>query len=416
MNKFVSIFILLIIPCTVIFPCPSHSAPVDQEILRSYTASDYGTAVKLLEQQIEEQREKLSKGEKVEFQKLYKEYLLFAQIYAWRLNKPEVALLKYKELNEWKKLYPPPSKFFTLELLYIAEIHEARKDWAKAREYYQYLLNELADFAEKENDDVVILMSEDLKKFVKYQIDGLDLKTRKEKGRKALLTRLKLSSQLTHHVTPFLVLVLVPGAEYLFSQDKPVDLVGKIQQSPSDLSSMILNYALIITMSAANVDESSEKAMEAYLAKYPESYYSLQLRYLFYKYYKESGQDKKAEKLSKDLEKIGRARGIELVIEPDKRFSSPEKTWETYRNALMAGDIDLALECYVPGEWKDRKIFTLLGTEKMKEIGKSIGNIHKVKAGETAAEYMIIKKKNGKEFSYAIRFQNIDGEWKMYEF
>jgi len=43
-------------------------------------------------------------------------------------------------------------------------------------------------------------------------------------------------------------------------------------------------------------------------------------------------------------------------------------------------------------------------------------NIYKVKAGETTAEYMIIKKKNGKEFSYAIRFQNIDGEWKMYEF
>jgi hypothetical protein len=68
--------------------------------------------------------------------------------------------------------------------LYIAEIYEARKDWVKAREYYQYLLNELADFSEKENDDVSILMSEDLKQFVKYQMDGLHLKTRTEKRRK----------------------------------------------------------------------------------------------------------------------------------------------------------------------------------------------------------------------------------------
>ena len=45
-----------------------------------------------------------------------------------------------------------------------------------------------------------------------------------------------------------------------------------------------------------------------------------------------------------------------------------------------------------------------------------MGNIHKVKVGETMAEYMIIRKKDGKEFSYAIRFHNIDDEWKMYEF
>jgi hypothetical protein len=145
---------------------------------------------------------------------------------------------------------------------------------------------------------------------VKYQIDGLHLKSRTEKGRKPLLTRLKLSSQMTHHVTPFLVLVLVPGAEYLFSQDKPVDLVSKIQKSPSDLSSMILNYAFIITVSAANVDESSEKAMETYLAKYPESYYSLQLRYLFYKYYRESGQTKKGGDLAKEEKGRGSIDGL----------------------------------------------------------------------------------------------------------
>jgi hypothetical protein len=52
----------------------------------------------------------------------------------------------------------------------------------------------------------------------------------------------------------------------------------------------------------------------------------------------------------------------------------------------------------------------------MKEIAKSMGNIHKVKAGETMAEYMVIRKENGKEYSYAVRFQNIDGEWKMYGF
>ena len=416
MNKFVSVFTFLVALWVVNLPHLSNGAPIDQEIGEAYTSSDYGTAVRLLERQINEQREKLSKSDKVEYLKLYKQYFLLAHIYAWRLNKPDVALLKYQEFSEWRKSYNELSKVPSIELLYIAEIHEARSDWAKAREYYEYLLSELADFGEKENDDVSILMSEELTKFVKYQIDGLYLKTRTEKGRRPLLTRLKLSSQLTHQITPFFVLVLAPEAEYLFSQDKPVDLVSRIRQSPSDLSSMILNYAFIIAASAATVDESSEKAMEAYLAKYPESYYSLQLRYLFYKFYKESGQIKKAEKLVKELEKIASKRGIEVIVGPDKRFSSPEKTWHTYRNALREGNLDLAMECYVPGRKGHGKIFDALGKEKMKEIGKSMGDILKVKVGETMAEYMIIRKENGKEYSYGIYFHNIDGEWKILKF
>jgi len=415
-NKFVSIFTLFIILCIANFPCLSHSTPIDQEIGKACISSDYGTAATLVEQQIKEQREKASKGEGVEYSNLYKKYLLLAHIYAWRLNKPDIALLKYQEWNEWKKLCPQPSKFPTFEFLYIAEIHEAKKDYAKAIEYYQYLLDELADFTQKENDDVLILLCEDLTRFVKYQIDGIHLKTRSKKGDPPFLTRLKLSSQLTHHVAPFLVLVLVPAAEYLFSQDKPVDLVIRIQQSPSDLSSMILNYAFIVAASASTVDESSEKAMEAYLSKYPEGYYSLQLRYLFYKFYKEGGQAREAEKLAKELETIASKRGMELIIRADKRFSSPEKTWETYKKALIAGDIDLALECYVPGQWQHKKVFTLLGKEKLKEIGRELGNIHKVKVGETRAEYMIIRKEKGKEISFGIYFHNLDGEWKIQEF
>jgi len=413
-NKFVIIF--LIILYIINFPCSSPSAPTDQEIPKSYISSDYGTAVRLLEEQIEEQRGSLSKGERVEYLKLYRKYLLLAHIYAWRLDRPDVALLKYQEFNEWRRAYPPPSKFPAFELLYIAEIYEAKKDYGTAEAYYQNLLNELADFAEKENDDVSILMSEDLTKFVKYQIDALHLRAQAEKGRKPLLTRLKLSSQLTHYLTPFLVLGLVPGSEYLFSQDKPTDLVENVQQSPSDLSSMILNYGLIIAACAAAVDEVSEKAMQAYLAKYPESYYSLHLRYLFYKYYKESGQTKKTEKLAREFKKMANKRGMELIIGPDKRFSCPEKTWETLRNGLIKGNIDIITECYVPGERKNRKAFALVGKEKMKEIGEKMGNIQRMTISEQEAKYRIRRMEQGKEITYYIYFHHLEGEWKVRDF
>lgn len=407
-----SIIVLLI----MIFPSLSNSVMMDQEITKFYIASDYATAAKLLEQQIKELKEKDLKNGTTNFPDLYKKQFLLAHIYAWRLDKGEIALLKYQEVNELRERFKEINKFPPFEFLYIAEIYEKKNDLPKAREYYQNLLKELAAFQDLESDDVSIIMAEDLVKLVKYQIDSLSLKAGTTKNYKPLLKRLKLSGQISYSIAPYLSIFLVPTAEYDFSVVERTDLSNYIRQSPTDLASMILNYSLVLNASAGSVDESSEKAMEAYLSKYPESYYSLQLRYLFYKFYKESGQIQRAEKLAKELDKIGSKRGIELIIDPDKRFLSPKKTWETHRNALIEGDMDLAMDCYVPGRRGLRKVFDALSRKKMKEIEKSMGNIHKVKAGETMAEYMIIRKKNGKEFSYAIRFQNIEGEWKMYEF
>lgn len=416
MKKVLFIIPSIIVLFIMIFPSLSNSVMMDQESAKFYIGSNYAMVAKLLEQQIKELKGKDSKSGTANFSDLYKKQFLLAHIYAWRLDKGEIALLKYQEVNELRERFKEINKFPPFEFLYIAEIYEKKNDLPKAREYYQNLLKELAAFQDRESDDVSIIMAEDLVKLVKYQIDSLSLKTGTAKDYKPLLKRLKLSGQFSHSIAPYLSIFLVPTAEYDLSAVERTDLSNYIRQSPTDLASMILNYSLVINASAGSVDESSEKVMEAWLSKYPESYYSLQLRYLFYKFYKESGQPKKAEKLVKELEKIASKRGMELIIGPDKRFCSPEKTWETYKKALIAGDIDLAMECYLPGEQKDRKIFTLLGREKMEEIVKPMGNIHMVKASETMAEYMIIRKESGKEYSYAIRFQNIDGEWKMYEF
>jgi hypothetical protein len=224
-----------------------------------------------------------------------------------------------------------------------------------------------------------------------------------------------LSSQYDQ-IIPFITIFLVPTTQYDFSLLEKVDFAHTIKQSPTDLASMIQNYALVLAASASSVNESSERVMEAYLLKYPESYYSLSLRYLFYKFYKENEQFKKAERMANEIENIAKKRWMEIIIGPDKRFSSPEKTWEIYRNAMKAGDIDTVMECYVPGIWKEREIFTVLGKEKMKEIGKDLRDIEKISAGDQEAEYHILRKQKGKEISYGIRFHNIDGEWKMSEF
>jgi tetratricopeptide (TPR) repeat protein len=415
MKKILRILPITLLIWTAFFSSLSHSIEMDSEIKKSYMASDYVTTAKLLEQQIKQIRERALRRESINLQDLYMKCLFLAQIYMRRLNQPDMALSKYLEANELRKSSKEMSKFPPLEFLYIGEIYERKNNFSKAMEYYRNLLKEFSILQEKESDDVTIIMTEDLIKFVKYQIDGLNMKALPTKEYKPLLKKLKLSSQY-NQLTPFLSMFLVPTTQYDFSLLEKVDFVHTIKQSPTDLASMIQNYCLILATSAGSVTESSERALEAYLLKYPESYYSLSLRYLFYKFYKENEQIRKAERMVRELESIAKKRGIEIMIGPDKRFSSPEKTWETYRNAMKAGDIDAVMECYVLGMSKERQIFTLLGKEKMKEIAKDLRDIEKISAGDKEAEYQILRKQNGKVYSYGIYFHNIDGEWKMSEF
>jgi tetratricopeptide (TPR) repeat protein len=399
-------------------PC-LYSFEINQDIAKAYSASDYATVAKLLEQQIESSQGKASQDQGIDEPDLSGKYLFLGHIQAWRLNNLEKGLAIFeevlklkpssKDLTENKRLPPTP-------LMFIAEIYEAKKDHVKARENYQRALAELVAYLDKESEDLSVILAEDLIKLTRYQVDGINLKMVSSLRQKPLLKKLKLTSQLSHQIAAFSALGLSPTAGYDFSMIQEENLVDHIRRSPPDIGSMASNYALVLNISAGSVTKMSERAMEAYLSKYPEGYYSLSLRYLFYKFYKASGQLKKAGALLKDLEKIGKKRGMELIVGPDKRFSSPEKTWRTYRSALIEGNLELAMECYLPGRIGPRKVFEHLGREKMKEIGKSMGDIHKVESGEAMAEYMIIRKEKGQEISYGIYFHNRDGEWKMQEF
>jgi tetratricopeptide (TPR) repeat protein len=396
-----------------------YAFEIDQDVAKTYSVSDYITAARLLEQQIKSLQEKASRGEKINDSDLYNKYLFLGHIHAWRLNNLDKGLSIFEEALKLKpsfKDFGKNKEFPSTGLLYIGEIYGVKKDYLKAREFYQKFLAELTAFLEEQSDDLSIISSEDFIRLTRYQMDGIGLKMVSSTTQEPLLKKLKLTSQITPQFAAFSVLFVSPTAVYDFSLITEENLVDYIKRSPPDIASMAANYSLVLNVSAGSVTDVSERAMEAYLSKYPEGYYSLSLRYLFYKFYKESEQTGKAETLLKDLEEIGKKRGIELIVGPDKRFSSPEKTWETYRNALIEGNLDLATECYVPGRTGHRKTFEHLGLEKMKEIGRSMGDIRKVKSGETMAEYMIIRNEQGIDISYGIYFHNIDGEWKMQEF
>lgn len=388
---------------------------LEQKIRDSYIKSDYLKTVKLLEQQIRELEEKALKGIKNISETLYEKHLMLGYILDSRLNKPGKALKEYRRAIELRESFlPERSKAFSIEFVFMADVYERQKVFSRAVEYYSELLDEMEALNKEAEDDLEVLIATGLINFIKYRIDGLNLKIHPEKDFIPLLKKLKSSSlHMQTGITQFLALMFIPTAEYDFSVAMKSNLPDYIEQSPENLGSMIFNYMLVLEESKSYVDEASERAMEAYIEKYPESYNSLSLLFLFHRFYREGGQVEKQERILSKLEKIAEKRGYELIVGPESRFSSPEKTWETYKTALAQGDIDTVKECYVPGEWKFKKTFELIGEEKMKEIAKDMGDIKRLRGDDQEVKYRIRRKINGEDVAFYIHFYNIEGEWKM---
>ena len=403
------LFILLFSP-PMSFKCGAEN--IDKEIERSYINSDYAESAKLLEQKISMLEGKLTTGRRSTSRDIYMNQLLLAYIYAWKLQKPEKSLKIYNELIQSNKSGKEKRRIPALELLYSAELYEVKNNIQESEKYYRMLMKDLSELKETEHDDLSTIFGDELIKFTKYQIDGIRLKT----GGELLLKKLKLSSTLAPNMALFFSMALAPAARYETLVAMKTDLSTYIQQSTANISSMIFNYGLLLQAAGGSVDKSSEKAMKAYLLKYPEGYFSLSLRYLFFKFYQESGQKKKANMLLADLDNIARKRGMALIVNPDKRFSSPEKTWETYRQALIAGDLDLALECHVPSNNKYEQIFKLMGKDKLKKMAEKMNPIGKITLNDKRAKYRIKRNEKGNEITYYIYFSNINGEWKIVQY
>lgn len=393
------------------------NAATMEDIVESYKKGDYIATAAFIEQQIKQAEEKASAGDKAVSRDLYPQYLLLGYIYAWRLNKYDEALKVYQKMAKFRESSEQMKKTPPIEKLFIAEIWETKNDFSRAKENYKSLLDELIARKEHEQDELSMIMGDELTGFIKYQIDGIALKENPKGDVKLLLTKFKPSASIQSPVMSFSMMFFVPTIQHDMTIAMKQDMASYIEQSPANMGNMFRDYFLIFNASASSVTESSEKAMQAYLAKYPESYYSLLLRQMFYKFYKENNQPEKAKQLLTEIKNIAQKRKMEIITEPDKRFASPEATWKTYKNALMQGNLEEAMECFAPGEGTIHKqTYAALGKDKMKEIGKDMGDVIRVSGDEQMAVYQIIRKEKGQNYSYEVRFYNIGGEWKLGRF
>ena len=102
------------------------------------------------------------------------------------------------------------------------------------------------------------------------------------------------------------------------------------------------------------------------------------------------------------------------VGKKDPRFSSPESTWSAHKQALIDGDIEGAVACFVPNSAEDyRRGYQMLGKEEMKKLAREMKPIEKITQDDHHAKYRITRIVEGKDITFYIEFVNVLGNWKI---
>lgn len=401
----------VIIFITLIHVSFVHAIDFDKKIRTAYLAQDWAATLKILEEEISKV-EKTNQSDRIKkYREFQSKYLLQAYIYAWKLNDYDKALEIYQNRSEHKQSAKKKSHRPNLEFMYIADIYEWKKEPSKAEEYYLKFLTVLNDLKKRERDDVSNAITDHLIMFVKYKIDSLNLNT----GKELLLPQINLSSVTAYNtaIYPMLALIMMPAAEFEGTNAMTIGIRQYIQNSPANVGSMFFNYFLILSQAGLSIDESSEQIINAYLKKYPQSYCSLLLRHLFSAYYKENNQKSKADALIAELKGIAQYRNMAIILEPSQKFSSPEETWEFYRESLMDGNLSQALACHVPYDTTYKEIFNTLGLDELKVVAAEMTKIEKITYDSTGAKYRTIRRVDGQDITFYVYFENIGGEWKI---
>jgi len=246
-------------------------------------------------------------------------------------------------------------------------------------------------------------MCNDLIYLIQYAIDTNQLKLQSAKTYTPLAKKIDLLHESNPMMLGFMLTDLFPEHNFSNTHDA---LESFIKTNPATTYSMLLEYSILLVGAADITNASTQKAAEAYTKKYPESYCSLTLRFLLARYYQSNGDEEKAKAYGAELKKIALKKKIELRIESEKKFATPESTWESLRQAMVAGDIEAALLCHIPGDPKYRELYNKLGKEIVKKIGEDMKPIEKIRADGQTAEYRARRKHKDidKEIMYYIYF------------
>ncbi|MCL7488962.1 MAG: ankyrin repeat domain-containing protein [Desulfobulbaceae bacterium] len=98
---------------------------------------------------------------------------------------------------------------------------------------------------------------------------------------------------------------------------------------------------------------------------------------------------------------------------PDPRLSSPDKTWELHKQAMVDGDLPLFKKTLSRPDHPLIEIYEHLDPEKRRELVGKMKAIERIVQDDRRAQYRIHKTIKNEEITFYIYFSNVFGEWKI---
>lgn len=407
---------LICLPILLTIICPVNAIAtietIPQEITLLYRKGDYQKVLVFLETRINAPVQK-EMATTVVKQK-YLDLLFCCYLRAWRLNDTNGALACLKKASGYRSKLTGKGEFPPVELLFAGEIYERMGKRSMAESSYKELLDALRRIAKTDLDSSNWVILSELARIVRYQIDGLRVTT-DGKG-PPLMPIFPKFDKTTVEIVSYLLLLVSPAAQYDLVGTDDYNSVDVIRKSTNDLASSILNFMLVAESPTGYDNPPDEKAMHAYLAKYGDGYCALLLRMIMVQNYLKKGAKEKAATMSEDIRRIADRRGIEVVLAPDPRLSSPERTWKTFLAALKKGDTETLVACFEPYERRYAEGWGVLSKEQLNKLIGDLGEIKRISGSRSVARYLLPRKNQQKGAECEIKFLNIDGEWRMDSF
>jgi HEAT repeat protein len=344
-----------------------------------------------------------------------------AGYYRWKKKDLQKSVSEYDKLISTLERFDPDSGAMTAYLLMLGEIYENDlKDYEKAVFCYEAALKPFKDQDKMKNEKQYLAgWYISWIGFLPERINVLKLKRQS-----AFTKRTFKYPNLEYSVfASFGSFSAAP--EWPFDENYPdyseetlsPDLFDRLyKRDPGSSKTMFSGLALFHQFLKDNMEDKAVAVADKFLKYYPDDLHTIMLILETAELCKKQKNEKKySEYLEKGL-KTAKSLNVELVIGPDPRFASPEKTWALFVKSLKEGNIDASAECFSPDS-RDRYIETFkLLKDKLPELALGMKEIRKVKTEDDSAEYYIKRTENGQEISYGIRFVNIFDEWKIDQF
>lgn len=343
-----------------------------------------------------------------------------AGYYRWKAKDIDKAIAEYEKLIATLEKYEPDKRSSVPYWSILGEMYETEvKDYRKAAACYRKRLGLLR--AEEEADTEFAFITDWSVKYTNFLIERIEVLKLKERES---FSRMTLKYPNVGY--GFLMSFGFPVSAGGFFDEDLADYGGEFNSSevfdklyakyPESYNMLFLGITVFHQFLKDGAVNDAELLFERLKKSYPHEIHVVMLQLDLAYHYKEKNNARQYEEALDEGLKMAKALNIELVLGPDSKYSSPEKTWNIFLESLEAGDIEAAVECFAPtSQTKYKEIFTVM-KDHLNEMATDMGKISRVEEYEGRAEYEIIRTEHGQAYSYPLYFVDMLGEWKIDQF